>query len=99
MCSSGAQRGSGLRTVPPAGWAGQGLGDGNHPVGWVSRLGAFGQDQNVFALMLALPATLIGLVALLAITSGLERQLAASVRPAHLRASQRRVPVPVTKRR
>ena len=49
--------------------------------------------------MLALPATLIGLVLLLAITSGLERQLAASIRPAHLRANQRRVRAGVTRRR
>ena len=59
----------------------------------------FGQVPNVFALMLALPATLIGLVVLLTITSGLERQLAQSMRPAHVRANQRRLPVPAAKRR
>ena len=49
--------------------------------------------------MLALPATLIGLVVLLAITSGLERQLAQTMRPAHVRSDHRRLPVSATRRR
>jgi len=51
----------------------------------------FGQDQYVLALILALPATLLGLVVLLAITSGLERSIQRSVRPAHVRVT--RLPV------
>ena len=41
--------------------------------------------------MLALPATLLGLVVLLGITTQLERQLNRSVRPAHLRTATPRV--------
>ncbi|HUR48810.1 MAG TPA: hypothetical protein VMY88_04655 [Acidimicrobiales bacterium] len=50
----------------------------------------------MLALMLTLPATLIGLVALLAITSGLERQLTRSVRPAPVRTGVKRLPAPVS---
>ena len=65
----------------------------------VSDYDCFGQDRDVIALMLALPATLIGLVALLAITSGLERRLAQSIRPAPVRIHHRQLPLPVSKRR
>lgn len=64
----------------------------------VSRGDPLGQDQLVLALILALPATLIGLVVLLAITSGLERQLTRSVRPAPVRTGPPRLPVPASKR-
>lgn len=77
----------------------QGACAGNHPGGWVSAGSTFGHEPNVFALMLALPGTLIGLVVLLAITSGLERQLAQTMRPAHVRANERRLPVSAAKRR
>ena len=69
------------------------------PARVVSQPCSFGHEPNVFALMLALPATLIGLVALLAITSGLERQLARTMRPAHVRSDHGRVPVSITARR
>ena len=64
-----------------------------------SGSGYSGIANSVFALMLALPATLLFLVALLAITSGLERQLASCVHTAAVRADRGRVPSPVTKRR
>ena len=50
-------------------------------------------NPYVFALMLALPATLLGLVVLLGIAAQLERQLDRSVRPAHLRTATQRVRV------
>lgn len=53
----------------------------------------FGHEQGVFALMLALPATLLGLVVLLVVAAQLERQLDTSVRPARLATRTRRVRV------
>ncbi len=47
-----------------------------------------GDDVRVLALILTLPATLVGLVAILALSSGLERSLSRTVQPAQVRTQQ-----------
>lgn len=66
--------------------------------GSVSTKGWIGHDPDVLALILTLPATLVGLVAILALTSGLERSLSRSMQPAQVRTDRGVRPAPVSAR-
>jgi hypothetical protein len=62
----------------------------------VSSPGPAGHEGDVLALILTLPATLFGLMAILMITSGLERGLSRSVQAAPVRSGSTGNPVKVT---